>query len=390
MRMKNIMNILRVKRVVICSLILVFIGVNSILAQKNSNDKTTAIQITGKVVDAHTKEPIAAAQISVLNFPASATTDEKGEFTIQIKDETNVLIIKAFDYNLREYPLRGNNQVSIVMYPNTFRADYYSETDFNGAVNKSQAVRSINSTSNTNQSTGFTADEVIQLSLGGNVRSITRSGTVAMGNEIFVRGLNSVFRNGQPIFVVDGIIWDNLNNAASIHMGYKANPLALIDVNDIETIRVLKDGTSIYGSKAANGVVIIETKRASDIVTKIDVNAVRGVITKPDMLPVMNADDYRIYASEIQGSNPNISARDLSQLTYLNDDPLNSSYASYHNNTNWQDEVYQAGVSQNYNINVKGGDAKALYYFSLFYGDNTGVVKNTSMERIGTRLKCRL
>ena len=92
-------------------------------------------------------------------------------------------------------------------------------------------------------------------------------------------------------------------DVTSIHKGFFSNPLANIDVNDIESISVLKDGTSVYGSKAANGVVIVKTKRGSNTVTKINLNVVTGITTAPRTVPVMGNDDYKTYLTEVESWN---------------------------------------------------------------------------------------
>jgi len=236
-----------------------------------------------------------------------------------------------------------------------------------------------------NHTTAVTADEALQTEFGGNVRAINRSGISGMGASLFIRGLNSVNANAQPLFVIDGVIWNNLYDVASIHKGFFSNPLDNIDVNDIESISLMKDGTSLYGSKAANGVILIKTKRATSTVTKINLNIVTGMITTPKILPVMNSAGYKTYVTNIIGTT-SLTNSEISQIPFLNDNPARSTYNLYHNNTNWSDQVYQSGVSKSYSINVNGGDEKALYYLTLGYTGNSGVVKTTDFQRYNLRL----
>jgi len=138
---------------------------------------------------------------------------------------------------------------------------------------------------------------------------------------LFIRGINSLNANAQPLFIVDGVIWNNLYDASSIHQGFFSNSLDYIDVNDIESISVEKDGTSIYGSKAANGVVIIKTKRGTTPVTKISVIATTGFVTKPSNFPMMKGDEFRVYASDLlktQGIDWNSNS---SKFQFLEADP---------------------------------------------------------------------
>ncbi|MBP1664630.1 MAG: SusC/RagA family TonB-linked outer membrane protein, partial [Bacteroidetes bacterium] len=156
------------------------------------------------------------------------------------------------------------------LYSDKF-SNYFKNINILTGENRNSAViSSANAAAKIDKSNAMTADELIQYELAGNVRGITRTGIPGAGSSMFIRGINSLNANAQPLFVVDGVIWNNLYDATSIHEGLFSNTLDNIEVNDIESITVQKDGTSVYGSKAANGVVIIKTKRGTSPVTKID------------------------------------------------------------------------------------------------------------------------
>ena len=220
--------------------------------------------------------------------------------------------------------------------------------------------------------------------MGGDIRAVSRSGVKGQGASLFVRGLNSINMNAQPLFVVDGVLWNNMYDFVSVNDGFFTNTLAGIDLNDIESVTVVKDGTSLYGSKASNGVVIVKTKRGKDVATKIEVNALGGVSAAPSSLPVMNGDQFKLYATDLLG-NTDFPQDFINGMYFLNDDPTGSTYKKYHNVTDWDKEVYRQGVMQSYNINVNGGDKKALYNLSMGYTGNSGVVKTTNMQRLNTR-----
>ena len=155
-------------------------------------------------------------------------------------------------------------------------------------------------------------------------------------------------------------------DVTSIHQGFSLNPLCNIESNDIASITVMKDGTSLYGSKGANGVVLIKTKRGTGMATKINLNIVTGITTAPNTIPVMGVNDFKTYVTEMLGSS-GLSNNEISQLPYLNDNQARSTYKIYHNNTDWPNEIYRTAVNKTYSINVQGGDDKAIYYFSLGY-----------------------
>ena len=134
-----------------------------------------------------------------------------------------------------------------------------------------------------------------------------------------------------------------------------------INPEDIEKVTVMKNGAAIYGAKGANGVILITTKRGHSMATRIDANVGVGVTLQPQLPDMMNASQYRLYASEMVGTFPNINHFDLDRLNFLNDDPNGYYYKTYHNDTDWSKEVYREALTQNYNINVQGGDNVGMY-----------------------------
>ena len=334
--------------------------------------------IVGKVVDAHTKKEVASARISVLNEQVAATSEEDGSFSIVTASKSALLIVSAYGYTARQVPVQGMSKVLVELYPDVFSARQY--------IDQPSAMSTL---SEPDKTVAVTADEIIQKGFNGQLRAIARSGAVGQGSSLFIRGLNSINLNAQPLFVVDGVIRDNLYDVQSIHSGFFSNPLANLETSDIASITVLRDGSALYGSKGANGVILISTKRGSGQVTKIDLNISTGITQTPGSYPMMEADDYRIYLSEMLGS-AGLTNEEVQQLPYLNDDPTRSTYKRYHNNTNWQDEIYRNAVVQNYAINVNGGDDKAMYYFALGFANTDDVVKNSNFQRYNMRLNADL
>ena len=396
MKIKNYINILSMNRHSFCFKLISVVTISGLLLScpvvmsQSKEKESKQIVLKGLVRDAHTKKPIAAAQISVPNKNLSAVSDEKGQFTLKISSLKDVLNVSAYDYNLREVAIRGKDSVVINLYSNQF-SDYFKTIEgITGTVNNSSLVSTAKSIEDISKIPAISADEVLQSTLGGDIRAITRSGVAGEGAVLFIRGINSINANSQPLFVIDGVIWNNLYDVQSIHKGFFSNPLDNIDVNDIENVTVIKDGTSIYGSKASNGVVIIKTKRAKSMVTKIGLNYLTGMTVHPDAMPMMNGEDFRIYASDLVKSKGGV-GNDIYRYDFLGIDPsVKQSYATNHNVTNWGDQVYQTGQTNSYVINAQGGDEKALYYFSLGLTNNKGVVKTTDMQRINFRCNADL
>ena len=367
---------------IVLSLGLLWVAVSLSSANAADNAAENRIFVKGQVLSQATGSPVFGA--SVKAGKTSVFTNEEGRFELVIQTINDVLVVTEENFIAREYPLRGRQDVVIELYPKMFGESYKSIELPGGKVKNSQMV-SAAKTVDLGLNQAVSVDELFQSSLGGDIRSVSRSGLPGIGSLVFIRGLNSLNAKAQPLLVVDGVIWNDIADVQSIFEGFQSNILMNIDVNDIESVTVLKDGTALYGSKAANGVINIKTKRGQSPVTKIDLRIMAGMVTEPGKLPMMNADQYRVYASELLQTVNQSTLQTPQFLDFLVENPANPIYNTYHNVTEWNDEVYQRGITQGYNISVNGGDQKALYHFSLGYTGNKGIVQTTSMERISSR-----
>ncbi len=346
-------------------------------------EEAPKVEIKGIVRDARTKAPVNAAQV-ILTNKASVITGEDGTFTVDIGGTDGVLHVEAFEYERQEIAVFSADQfVEVNLYPKGFY-NYFKPIRLpHATVDNSALTISAKSTENFSQNTDVTADTKIQTSFGSDLRSVSRSGLIGSGNNLFIRGINSLYMSTQPLVVVDGVIWNSYQDLESIHAGLFINPLDDIDVNDIEDITIMKDGTSIYGAKGANGVVLITTKRSKSMVTKIGLNVFYGILDRPAQIPLLSSEEYRIYASDMLTSYKVATGEDVSADFLAN--PNNPIYNAYFNNTNWSDLVYQTGNVGNYVVNVDGGDDRAMYYFSIGLTNSDGAVKTTDYQRLNAR-----
>jgi TonB-linked SusC/RagA family outer membrane protein len=360
-----------------------------LLIALTGNAVVAQIPVTGVVRDAATGAPIAAVEIRVMNRKVSTVTDEKGRFSLSVPSTTDVLEVKAYDYNRMEVPVRGRVQIDIDLSSEVFKSYFKNLESVDGGIAQTALTASVKSIPTEEERPVLTADELIGTALAGDVRGITRSGAFNQGASLFVRGMNSLNANAQPLFVVDGVVWESLYDFQSIQSGFFSNPLENINLNDIESISVIKDGSSIYGSKASNGVILIKTKRSTSMVTKINVDVLAGCVTQPGTVPMMQGEDYRVFSSDLLNT-LGYPGSMISELGFLEMNPSKPIYNTYHNNTNWNDQVYQTGTNNTYGLNVMGGDENAAFYFSLGYTGNTGVIKTTDLQRINTRFNADL
>lgn len=366
-------------------LIIILLLVRSVTTQAIEKDsvsqkqvqslKSSIYDIKGKVVDLSTNKGFAGVRISVVNTQITTMTSEDGTFEIKVPNLDGTFSVDAPGYLDQVVALKGHRKITIKMLQQTKRPSFYDETNF--LANNSASITDFSQNSTT-------INEDITTNLQGQVYGTIHSGTPGSGAAIFVRGLNSLNASSQPLYVVDGVVWQMQENNSSIESGFYNDPLSLIDPNDVEKITVLKSGTSIYGSKGANGVILIETKRARSQATEISAFVSTGYHAPFKSIPVMNVSDYRLYASDIIGGMYDNSTA-VDKFKFLDDDPSKSYYNANHNNTNWLNQINKGAFSQSYGISVKGGSDVALMAFSLGYNKSNGNIVNTEFDRFNVR-----
>lgn len=368
--MKNYMHLL-----VSCMLVGgMLLNASSVYAAQEDNkaEKTIAMtKVSGIVYDAATRTPLAGVRVVAHgNVRYAAMTNEKGVYSFSIPNFVTLLDFTAPGYNLIQMAVSEKEQ-EVYIYSEQFASDYTEDIK----------ITDIAETSDFSLSTALTVDQEINTRLSGDIRSITRSGTPAMGAAMFIGGLNSLNANAQPLIVLDGVFLDQQYGRAALHEGHYNNVLSSISVNDIEKITVLKNATALYGTKGSNGVILIDTKRSTSMATRIEANVMAGIELMPSRPLMMNADQYRLYASELIGSTDT----ELTNFRFLTEDKSDYYYNMYHNETNWDDYVYREAISQNYNISVQGGDEVADYNLSLGYVNAQSTLDYNDFTRMNLR-----
>ena len=330
--------------------------------------------VTGQVVDAATGQPLAGVIVEAYgNHRYTAMTDDKGAYELKVPEYVNSVSMRVDGYQLIQKAIGSKTgQADAQLYPNTFSPIYQSAT-------QSSVTRMAQDFDNTAR---LSIDPLVAEQLGAEIHSVSRSGQLGIGNTMFIGGLTSLQTNAQPLVVIDGVITDMQYNRQMLHEGYYNNILANLNVNDIESVTILKNGTAIYGAKAAAGVVLIKTKRNKSMATKIDVTINGQYQLMPRLPKMMGAEDYRLYATEmLSGLTANVN-----NLEFVNSDPSNYYYNTYHINTDWTDEVYHNTFVSNYGINVQGGDDVANYNLSVGYSLGNATMRGNDFSRFNMRL----
>ena len=329
--------------------------------------------VKGLVIDGATKKPIAGAIVRAADFDGySVLTDDDGTYELSVPVFSSALYITTPDFNPVQMGLvKGVQQREVKLYPSSFAAEYGAKTNVLNeyVANDFKYTNAIN-----------IKDEV-QKQLGGQVRAISRSGMPGIGSTLFIQGLNSLNVNAQPLIVIDGVVVDQQYSRVLLHDGFYNDILSNLNPADIEKVTVLRNGTALYGSRGANGVILVDTRRNKSMATRITANVSAGVVLEPKLISIMDASQYRSYASEMLKSTNTLNRK----FKFLVEDRDYYYYDQYHQNTDWTDYVYHTAMTQNYGINVEGGDAVANYNLSVGYTSAQSALKYNDMDRLNVR-----
>lgn len=346
--------------------------------QREVKDNFATTMLHGVVVDQVSKKPLAGIQLKVLGYDRySAMTGADGKFTIKVPEFATTLFVHSPSFMSQQVAINAKDtekEIQVLMMQEKFRPMYGEGTTYTAQAGFDADAKDV------------TIESDIENILGADVRTVTRSAAPGIGASMFVRGLSSINANAQPLIVVDGVEQDMQQNRLSLHSGQINNILANIAPEDIASVKVLKNATALYGARGGNGVILITTKRGKSMATRIDANISAGVSLVPQLPTMMNASQYRNYATEILGTVPENINRDTPiSFRFLNDDPNNYYYHTYHNDTDWTDYVYDNAMTQNYNINVQGGDDIGMYNLSVGYVKAESTAKNNDFDRMNVR-----
>ncbi len=356
------------------------VNISGLYAQASA-DK---FKVDGNVINGATKKPIRGIRVTYKSIAASIT-DSAGNFSINLPVQNGLLLLEGDGLQAKEVPVTGASKLAIVMYDENFSSSSELVVLPTNTVTRTITPYAVTGVNVNDGWSRFneTPDAYLQGKVAG-LNVIRRSGTANIGAALFLRGINSLYATNQPLIIVDGIIFNNSSIGGSIISNNYSNPLSTIDVRDIDNITVLKDASSLYGTKGGNGAIIITTIRAVELGTKIDFAVNGGFNAVPQNLPVMKSEDYRIYLSEVLKTK-GMSDVDIQAQPYMNDATSSPSYYAYHNQTNWQNAVMKNAYTKNIYLKVTGGDDIAKYAISLGFLNNGGLTKSTDISKYNMR-----
>lgn len=357
--------------------------------------------VRGQVIDAGSKEPILGATVIEQDAEnrtvTGVVTDFDGNFAIRIKSTSNKLVVSTIGYTTQTLEIGVIREFKVEMVEKVEGLDEIVITGSKGSDdgllniadrNLTTSVVTVKATDIQNTQAA-SIDEALQGRVPG-VDITANSGDPGAGMQIRIRGTSSINGSVDPLIVVDGMPYEttipsDFNFGTADQQGYAA--LLNVAPADIESITILKDAaaTAMWGSRAAAGVLIINTKRGSVGAPKIGYSFIGTVSKMPNTIPMLNGDQYSQLIPEAYMNRTGTPLpTSLPEFQY---DPQEVYYyKNYGNNTDWVDAITQTGLSGEHNISLQGGGEKARYYSSVGYYNQKGVTKGTGFERINGRL----
>ncbi len=310
--------------------------------------------ITGTVVDG-TGYPVIGMMVLEQGTQNGAVTGTDGQYSISVSGPAAVLVFDALGYATVTETVGNRSVINVTVTEEALALDAVVAIGY-GSVRKKDLTTAVSivSTEDVNFRPVTEASGLIQGKVAG-VQVQQTSGQPGSGMTVRVRGASSISSSNDPLYVVDGV-----------PVGEGGYAIAYLSPNDIESMQILKDASSaaIYGSRAANGVVLITTKQGSkNQAPHISFSSFVGLNSVPKTFRVMNTAEYREYAKEF---NINVPETETDKH-------------------DWARETYKTGVNQNYQIGVSGGTDKIRYYLGAGYNNETGVLPVSYSNRVNTR-----
>ncbi|HYH15455.1 MAG TPA: SusC/RagA family TonB-linked outer membrane protein, partial [Flavisolibacter sp.] len=342
-------------------------------------------EISGQVVDNETKTPIAGVSVTAKNTNVGTTTDGNGNFRLVIPANSTGLIFSFTGYGSTEVSLvEGQSSYDVNLTRNVRSLDEVVVVAY-GQQQRRRVTGSVSRVSGEELENIPLAsvDQILQGKVAG-LQSVTTSGQPGAAQQIRIRGIGSISASSAPLFVIDGI---PVNTGDASNLTNSSNLLASINPNDIESVSVLKDASaaSIYGSRAANGVILITTKKGRPGKTVIRADAEFGtndIAYLPSKGKPLNRDEVNeLYREGLLNA-----GADPSDLDFIMEE-----FYGYNTNANhdWLDLVTRKGRQQQVNLSASGGDVKTQFYASGGFFEQQSPVIGSDLKRYSANLNLR-
>ena len=316
------------------------------------------ITVTGTITD-EIGEPLSGVNISVKGTTTGVISDADGRYSIVVPNKNAVLVYSYIGYTTNETVVGNQTMINLSMEEDTLEMDEIVVIGY-GVVRKSDLTGSVSSvTTKQIQDQPITSlDQALNGRVPG-VMIISNSGAPDQNIQVRIRGANSIYGGNDPLYVVDGVPNSTLFNN--------------LDPNDIQSIEVLKDAsaTAIYGSRGANGVVLVTTKRGAEGKSRIVFETQQSWNTLANKMDMAGAADYARFINQYRGF-------DFFSASEINNWDANGG-------TDWQDLIFRTAHTQNYKLSIMGGTPKLKYLISGNMLDNQGLLLDSESQRYNIR-----
>ena len=354
------------------------------------NAPGAALQIKGTVTD-EDKKPLPGVNIRLKGGGVAAVTSATGQFSISVPDANAILVFSMVGFESREVKVPADNTpVTVTLKQISSRLDDIVVVGY-GTQRKSDVTGSVAGIKEREiqQAKSVSFMEAMQGRLSG-VQVTSSSGEPGSAVNVTIRGTNSFNAGTQPLYVIDGVQID-VNNAEAASSGRGStsltNPLAGINPSDITSMEVLKDAsaTAIFGSRGANGVIVITTKSGKNNSSVLELNTYGGIAWAPKHIPMLGAQDYAYYrfATLTADGNYAIDVNNDKVIDFRDQVKDLSGEVSH----DWQKEALRHAATQSYNVSYSGGNSRTNFLTSASYLNQQGVLINNKYERYGLLMK---
>ena len=316
-----------------------------------------AQSINGVVTDSQTGESLPGVNIVVQGTNIGTASDIDGNFQLDVPSLNETLVFSYVGYQTLEVAINGRETIEIELEAQSVLGDELVVVGY-GTQRRADVTGSITTVSSDkfNQGVVSSPEQLLQGKVPG--LSVTaQGGQPGAPQTISIRGLGSLRTGSGPLYVIDGVAIDNSNTAPSgdsfgMSTASPTNPLAFLNSNDIESINVLKDAsaTAIYGSRAANGVILITTKSGEMGQAQLNYSSRLGISNISNRLDILSAEEFADFHNSNGRSN-----------------------LDFGNRTNWMDQILQTAYSHEQSLSYSGGTESSTYYASVNYSDQPGI-----------------
>lgn len=360
-----------------------------------------SVKVTGKVID-NANEGVPGVNVQVKGGSLGTITDIDGNYKIDVPNSKSVLVFSFIGYVTQEISVGNQTVINVSLKDDTQLLDEVVVVGY-GTAKKSDvtgATKSLRPDAN-DASKASSLNNLLQGKVAGLNVSATMS-TPGAATSVTIRGANSLRGDNQPLYVIDNIPQSSTGEFAASAMGgsdfqIAQDPLSALNPADIEDITVLKDAsaTAIYGSRGANGVILITTKKGKAGKAKVNVTANFTIANARNLHDMINLNEFATYANmKVNPGEEKYYPQANGEMRYVygenldtyKADPTNPANYRVINYVDWQKEAYISALSQIYSASVSGGSDAVQYYVSANFKNIKGIVENTGIKQGDLRL----